>query len=204
MNILIACEESQVVCEAFRKKGHNAYSCDLQECSGGHPEWHLQHDIAIELEKEWDMIIAFPPCTYLTCTGNKWFKPEFKERFPTREADRAEAIDFFMKIVNAKSKKIAIENPVGVMSSRYRKPDQIVHPFHFGDKARKRTCFWLKNLPKLVPTNIVEPEYKLYNSKRGGKSKYPLMWAGKHSSIERSKTFQGIADAMADQWGKII
>jgi len=207
MNVLIACEESQTVCMAFRKLGHEAYSCDLQECSGGHPEWHLQMDVfeAIKLKK-WDLMVAHPECTRLTVTANKWYKPEYAERFPNIHTEREQAVEFFMKIANADIPRIAIENPVGIMSTKYRKPDQIIQPWQFGDKAVKRTCLWLKGLPKLKHTNIVEPEYVIYNSKKSksGKSKYPMMWAGGHTSKDRSKTFQGIADAIADQWSGLL
>ena len=203
MKILVACEESQIVCKAFRVKGHEAFSCDIQPTSGTHPEYHIQGDVMEQLDKGWDMMIAHPPCTYLCVSGNKWFKPEFRERFPTRQQDRKDAIEFFMKLVNAPIKKVAIENPVCIMSSRWRKPDQIIQPWQFGDKEIKKTCLWLKNLPQLMPTKIVEPEYKIYNSstKKSGKSKYSLLWTKRTDSKYRSKTFQGIADAMANQWG---
>ena len=204
MKILVACEESQAVCIEFRKLGHEAFSNDIIDCSGEHPEWHLKMDVfeAIKLH-DWDMMIAFPPCTYLTVTANRWYKPEFEERYPTRKQDRVDAINFFMGIANAPIDKIAIENPVGIMSSNWRKPDQIIQPYQFGDKAVKKTCLWLKGLPKLVSTEIVEPEYKEYNSstKKSGKSKYPLLWTGKANARLRSKTFPGIAKAMAEQWG---
>ena len=141
MKILIACEESQAVTIAFREKGHEAYSCDIQECSGGHPEWHIKGDVLEQLGKKWDMIIAFPPCTYLTVTGNKWMKPEFKDRFPTREQDRKDGIDFFMKFVNADCQKIVIENPVGIMSTEHKKPTQIIQPYYFGDEAKKQHAY---------------------------------------------------------------
>ena len=203
MKILVACEESQIVCKAFRVKGHEAFSCDIQPTSGTHPEYHIQGDVMEQLDKGWDMMIAHPPCTYLCVSGNRWFKPKFSERFPTRQQDRNDAIEFFMKLVNARIEKIAIENPVCIMSSVWRKPDQIIQPWQFGDKAIKKTCLWLKNLPKLIPTKIVEPEYKIYNSstKKSGKSKYPVLWTKQTDSKSRSKTFQGIADAMANQWG---
>lgn len=214
MKILVACEESQAVTIEFRKRGHEAYSCDIQDCSGGHPEWHIKGDVLEQLKKEWDMIIAFPPCTFLTVTGNKWMKSEFKERFPTRQQDRKDAIDFFMKIANAKCNKIAIENPVGIMSSEYRKPDQIIQPFYFGDEAKKTTCLWLKNIHPLIhhaeddlffkKTHVSEGKFHIYPDGR----KDP-MWhvesmkipPGPERSKARSKTFPGIAKAMAEQWG---
>ena len=163
MNVLIACEESQAVCKAFREKGHEAYSCDIIECSGGHPEWHIMQDviplldgnckfettdgITHYIEGKWDMIIAFPPCTFLTVTGNRWFNVEkYGEKAIQRMKDREQAIDFFMQFVNAHCERIAIENPIGGMSTRYRKPDQIIQPYEYGHHARKATCLWLKNL----------------------------------------------------------
>jgi len=202
MKILVACEESQTVTIEFRKRGHEAYSCDIEPCSGDHPEWHLQQDVVPLLSEKWDMIIAFPPCTYLTCTGNKWFKPEYKDRFPTREKDREDAIKFFMGIAGADCPRIAIENPVGIMSTRWRKPDQIIQPYQFGHEEKKTTCLWLKGLPALEHTNIVEP--KLHQIKNG---KYEPKWhmdtmhlPAKERSKARSKTFPGIAQAMATQW----
>jgi hypothetical protein len=203
MKILIACEESQRVCEAFRKKGHEAYSCDILPCSGGHPEWHIQGDVLEHLNENWDMMIAHPPCTYLTCTGNRWFLPKYKDRFPTREQDRKDAIEFFTKLINAPIEKICVENPVGIMSRIIRKPEQIIQPFQFGHKEAKKTCLWLKNLPLLKQTKIVEPEYTTFKSGKRMATWYceALKLPAKERSILRSKTFQGIADAMADQWG---
>lgn len=205
MKVLVACEESQRVCTAFRERGHEAYSCDILECSGGHPEWHIQDDVSKHLEG-WDLIIAHPPCTYLTTTGNKWFKPEYRDRFPNRVKQREDAISFFMSLVNAPCHRIAIENPVGVMSGIYRKPDQYIQPFWFGDAERKRTGLWLKNLPLLVPTDMVEP--KIYYCYSGCTEpnwhmetmKLPL----EERSRARSKTFPGIAKAMAEQWGDFV
>ena len=154
IKVLVACEESQRVCVAFREKGHEAYSCDIIEPSGGHPEWHIMQDVlpllngkcsfktmdGVEhtVEDRWDMIIAHPPCTYLTLAGNKWFKPEFESRFPERRIQREEAVEFFMKFANADCEKIVIENPVCIMSSRWRKPDQYIEPFMFGDPEKKK------------------------------------------------------------------
>lgn len=202
MRVLVACEESQEVTIELRKLGHEAYSCDILNCSGGHPEWHIKGDVIEQLNNGWDIMIGFPPCTRLTVTANKWYKPEYADRFPNIHEERKEAVKFFMALANANIKKIALENPVGIMSTRWRKPNQIIQPWQFGDKAVKRTCLWLKNLPELKPTEIVEPEYVIYNSKsnKSGKSKYPMMWAGGHSAKDRSKTFHGIAKAMAMQW----
>src|SRR5690606_34522203 len=136
--ILVACEESQAVTIEFRKLGHEAFSCDLLPCSGGHPEWHIQEDVVGVLKQKWDMIIAFPPCTFLTVTGNRWFNIErYGDKAIKRHQDRKEAIDFFMMFANADCEHIAIENPIGVMSSEWRKPDQIIHPYYFGDPERK-------------------------------------------------------------------
>ena len=206
LSILIACEESQVLCKAFRELGYEAYSCDVLPCSGGYPEWHFQCDVLNIINDGWGMIIGHPPCTYLTVTGNKWMKPEFKDRFPNRIQQREDAIKFFMAIANANCDKIAIENPVGIMSSVWRKADQYVHPYYFGDPHSKKTGLWLKGLPKLVPTNIVEPEMYVYKDGR----KDP-MWHIESLKLPpderakvRSKTFQGFANAMADQWSNIF
>ena len=207
MSVLIACEESQAVTKEMRALGVEAYSCDIEPCSGGHPEWHIQGDVTTLLKQEWDLIIAFPPCTYLTVTGNKWMKPEFADRFPTRQQDRIDAIAFFMKFVNAKCERIAIENPIGIMSSMYRKPNQIVQPFHFGEAERKSTCLWLKGLPPLVSTNIVEPVVIKYKNGKGTDSPWhmeTMKLPPKERAALRSKTFIGIANAMASQWGVLV
>ncbi len=217
MAVLIACEESQAVCIEFRKLGVEAYSCDILPCSGGHPEWHLQTDVLNILNNSWDAIIAFPPCTYLTVTANKWMKPEYKHRFPNRHKHRQEAIDFFLQVANANSEFIAIENPVGVISSVYRKPDQIINPYYFGDPVPKKTCLWLKKLPPLIHTKQptlfepqsthVEPEFVI--GKRDGKKYSKIHYETPSLDPEerrkiRSKTFPGIAKAMAEQWSKVI
>ena len=205
MKVLIACEESQEVCKAFRALGHKAYSCDIIECSGGHPEWHLKQDVIPLLNEKWDMIIAFPPCTYLTVTGNRWFNVDrYGEKAIQRKKCREDAIRFFMAFANADCDKIAIENPVGVMSTVYRKQDQIVHPYLFGDPERKGTCLWLKGLPKLKPTNIVEPNIIAYKNGKGTDSTWHMNTIGlpkQERAKLRSKTFPGIAKAMAEQWG---
>jgi hypothetical protein len=216
MKVLVGCEESQEVTKAFRALGHEAYSCDIIPCSGGCPQWHIISDVIKVIQGgffntqngdlhslfHWDMGIFFPPCTFLTCTGNKWFKPEFESRFPTRKKDRELAVDFFMKIANSPIDKIAIENPIGIMSTRFRKPDQIVHPYMFGEPERKATCLWLKGLPKLIPTNIIKPEIYTYaNGKTDSIWHMKTMKLPKNQrSIERSKTFTGFAKAMAEQW----
>lgn len=206
MRILIACEESQAVTKEFRKLGHDAYSCDILPCSGGHPEWHLQQDVTELLKQEWDMIIAFPPCTHIAVSGAKHFEQKRKD------GRQQQGIDFFMLFVNCKCEKIAIENPIGIMSGIYRKPDQIIQPYMFGDPVKKTTCLWLKGLPKLKETENVENEVKYYTSKNGAKMSE---WYAKQIEINgkkygynteefkkhRSKTFPGIAKAMAEQWG---
>mgnify|MGYP003630218415 CR=1 FL=1 len=228
MKILVGCEESQSVTIELRKLGHEAFSCDIQECSGGHPEWHLKMDIfkAIDL-KEWDMGIFFPECTYLTVSANKWYKDMPPRKSGTlvgaeRREARETAINFFMRLYNCKIPKIAIENPIGVMSSRFRKPDQVLQPWMFGHGEAKGTCLWLKNLPLLIPTNYAEP--KQYKCKCGNVFELELgkygccnseakpLWDNQTKSGQnklspskdraklRSKTYPGIAKAMANQW----
>lgn len=231
MNVLIACEESQRVCKEFRELGHNAYSCDILDCSGGHPEWHIKDDalriingyengygapfyttcdgVAHKTPERWDLIIAHPPCTYLTVAGNRWFnEKKYGDKARERALKREVAIDFFMAFITANCDKIAVENPVGIMSTVYRKPDQIIQPFQFGEHARKATCLWLINLPKLEPTNIVDPGEILYGGYsvgahadgRGEDGKF-LRYNDPELARLRSKTFPGIAKAMASQWG---
>lgn len=205
MKVLIACEESQEVCKAFRLLGHEAFSCDIQECSGGYPEWHIQGDVLPLLQEKWDLIIAHPPCTYLTVAGNRWFKEEkYGEKAVERKRLREEAVEFFMKFARADCEKIAIENPIGIMSTRWRKPDQIINPYNFGDPFEKRTCLWLKGLPLLHHTKEVQPEErKKYDSGRTLPSWYANAWSlpSKERAKIRSKTFTGMARAMAEQWG---
>ena len=234
-NVLIACEESQTVCKAFRKLGFNAFSCDILPCSGGHPEWHLHCDVLgvirdkrgiletgdeFVLNGEWDLMIAHPPCTYLSVSGARWYyHPDDKDlpieqrrphpNFPTRAQDRKKAIEFFLALANADIQHIAIENPVGIMSKLFHKPNQIVQPYWFGDEATKTTCLWLKNLPQLTPTKIVGKGERVVLS--SGKS-LPKWYSDSFNtkiSTEmrrtlRSKTFQGFADAMAEQWSKLL
>ena len=220
MKVLVACEESQRVCIEFRKLGHEAYSCDIEPCSGGHPEWHIQDDVlpllngncdfrtvngdTHHLISKWDLIIAFPPCTYLTVTGNRWFNIDrYGEKAIQRHKDRKDAIDFFMTFANADCEKIAIENPVGIMSSEWRKPNQIINPWQFGDAFEKKTCLWLKGLPELTHTNIVKiPPRKKFDSGKSMPSWYAEAWhlPKEERAKLRSKTFPGIAKAMAQQW----
>jgi len=185
MQILVACEESQAVTKEFRRLGHEAYSCDIQPCSGGHPEWHIQDDVLKVINDGWDMMIAFPPCTHLSSSGARWFKE--------KQADgrQQEAIDFFIVLANAPIEKIAIENPIGIMSTKWRKPDQIIQPWQFGHGETKSTCLWLKNLPLLQPTNIVD----------GREQRIWKMAPSPERTRLRSKTFSGIARGMAEQWG---
>jgi site-specific DNA-cytosine methylase len=204
MRILVACEESQALTNRFRELGHEAFSCDILPCSGGHPEWHLQQDVTPLLKEKWDMIIAFPPCTYLTVTGNRWFNiNRYGEKAVKRHQYRKEAIKFFMMFANADCDYIAIENPVGIMSSEWRKPDQIIQPWQFGDPYEKKTCLWLKGLPKLEPTNIVEPPKRTeFASGKSMPTWYADAWKlpKEERAKLRSKTFDGIANAMAVQW----
>ena len=192
MRVLVACEESQAVCIAFRERGHEAYSCDLQECSGGHPEWHIQDDVLKYLKYKWDLMIAHPPCTHLAVSGARWFKEGVKPMYLQEEG-----VSFFMELVNAPIEKIAVENPICIMSTRYRKPDQIINPFQFGHPEQKKTCLWLKNLPKLKETNNV---YE-YMMSLPIQERTRIHWLGSNKSKERSKTYSGIAKAMAEQWG---
>ena len=199
--VLIACEESQAVTKEMRALGVEAYSCDIEPSSGGHPEWHIQGDVTPLLEQEWDMIIAFPPCTHLAVSGAAWFEQKRKD------GRQQQGIDFFMLFANAKCSRVVIENPVGVMSSIWRKPDQIIQPFEYGEPFSKKTCLWLKGLPLLVTTNIVDKgEQVKYAS---GKS-MPKWYADafklppKERATLRSKTFPGIAKAMATQWGLLV
>ena len=227
MKVLVACEESQEVCKAFRERGHEAYSCDIQECSGGHPEWHIKGNVLPlirmggvrfqtangdwhEAPEQWDIVIAHPPCTYLTVSGNRHFAEDrYGAKAHGRYMDRIDGIRFFMEFACCNAKRIAIENPIGIMSSVYRKPDQIIQPYEYGHPVRKATCLWLRNLPKLQPTDIVEQgEYDEYGFSIGGALRYAtdengkiISWNDPRTAKERSKTYHGIAQAMAEQWG---
>jgi len=186
MDILVACEESQIVTSELRKLGHNAFSCDILPTSGIHPEWHIKGDAIKEAYLGvWDMMIAFPPCTHLASSGARWFEQKRKD------GRQKESVDFFMMLVNSPIDKIAIENPIGIMSNIYRKPNQIIQPWQFGHGETKSTCLWLKNLPELKPTNIVE----------GREQRIWKMPPSQDRAKLRSKTFPGIAKAMAEQWG---
>ena len=220
MKILIACEESQRICEAFRKLGCEAYSCDILECSGSHPEWHIQHNVLPILngccefttadgtkhtiDEPWDLLIAHPPCTYLTNTGNRWFNEEkYGDKARERKVLREEAANFFMEFARTNARHWAIENPVGYMNSHYRKPDQIIQPYEFGDPARKATCLWLYNLPLLKPTNIVEPKLQYLKSGKTMDLEYSNAPKAERAKL-RSRTYPGIAMAIADQWSKVL
>ena len=219
--VLVACEESQTVCKAFRARGHEAYPCDIQEPSGGHPEWHILGDVlpilngrcefttmdgqAHRIDCKWDLIIAHPPCTYLTVTGNRWFNVErYGDKAVQRIKDREEAAEFFMAFANADCDHIAVENPVGYMSTYWRKPDKIIQPWMFGDAEEKKTCLWLKGLPNLIETNIVAPPSRVrFDSGKSMPKWYADAWhlPKEERSKLRSKTFEGISKAMAEQWG---
>jgi hypothetical protein len=209
MRILVACEESQAVTKELRKLGHEAFSCDLLPCSGGYPEWHYQQDVFEVIDKGWDMMIAHPPCTFLAVSGARWLYNKDGSKNQERWKNQAEALDFVQRLMDAPIDKIAIENPISVISSNIRKPEQIIQPWMFGDKAQKSTCLWLKNLPLLEPTDIVEKgEFIEFISKKGVKKKQPKWYfdALKNAKTPaerrtlRSKTFKGIAEAMAKQW----
>ena len=194
MNVLVACEESQEVCKAFLERGHNAFSCDVQPCGGGLPGRHILGDVRQVFGSYWDLIVAFPPCTHLSSSGARWWK--------AKQADgrQQEAIDFFMSIADQDCQKIAIENPIGIMSTAWRKPDQIIQPWQFGHPESKSTCLWLKGLPKLEPTKILDlpKSGRWSNQTPSGQNK--LGPSADRAKI-RSKTYAGIARAMAEQWG---
>ena len=220
--ILVACEESQATTKAFRELGYEAFSCDLLPCSGGHPEWHFQEDVfeVIKREPKFDLMVAHPPCTFLAGSGVQWLShPDdkhlpFDERrphpkYPNRRQDMLDSVEFVKSLYNTDIEHVVIENPVGLLSSRWRKPDQIVQPYMFGDEATKTTCLWLKNLPQLAPTDIVgKGDRTVFSS---GKS-HPKWYADALKNAKtkeerqtlRSKTFPGMAKAFAEQWGTFL
>lgn len=204
MRILVACEESQAVTIELRNLGHEAYSCDIIPCSGGHPEWHLQQDVAPLLEQKWDMIIAFPPCTYLSNAGACRLYPQKGVLNEARYKKGLEAKEFFMKILNADCEKIAVENPVHSKIFNTPKHTQEVQPYQFGHPYSKKTRLWLKGLPPLVPTCIMDnyTPFLPAGTSRKDKSKYGAKQCA-HNGFDRSKTFPGIAKAMAEQWAGI-
>lgn len=234
MRVLISCEESQTICKAFRKLGHQAYSNDLLWCSGGHPEWHIIGDTLEVMNggvflteagtlidiHEWDLMISHPPCTYLSSSGVQWLShPDDKElpfeerrphpKYPTRRQDMLDSVEFVKALYEAPIDHIAIENPIGLLSSKWRKPDQIIQPWMFGDEATKSTCLWLKDLPLLTPTNIVgKGEKVVYASGKSHPKWYADALAKAKTKEERqtlrSKTFQGIADAIASQYSEYL
>jgi len=213
MKVLIACEESQATCKEFRLLGHEAYSCDLLPCSGGHKEWHIQGDAIKEAYSgKYELMIAHPPCTYLAVSGARWLYNKDGTKNQERWNNQEEGLNFVRKLLNAPIKHIALENPISVISSYIRKPDQIVQPYMFGDEAQKSTCLWLKNLPLLKPTNIVgKGEFIEFISKDGKKKRQPKWYfeALKNAKTTeerrtlRSKTFTGMAKAFAEQWGNL-
>lgn len=224
LKILIACEESQAITKEFRSLGYDAFSCDLLPCSGGHPEWHIQGDVFEIIDQGWDLMIAHPPCTFLSASGAAWYyHPEDKHlpidqrrphpNYPNRHKDRQDAIDFVRKLADADIPRIAIENPIGSLSSAWRKPDQIIQPWMFGDKASKATCLWLKGLPLITPTDVVDRGEFFKWTDKNGKVKRQPMWYYKALSEAktpaqrrtlRSKTFTGMAKAIANQWSKVL
>lgn len=223
MNVLIACEESQAITKEFRKLGVNCFSCDIVKCSGDMPQFHIKDDCLKYINGDcnittedgsnyyidkWDLIIAHPPCTYLTVTGNRWFNIEkYGNKAIERMKERKKAIDFFLKFTNASCKHVMIENPVGVMSTIYRKPDQIIQPWMFGDEAEKKTCLWLKNLPLLKETEIVKPPERIkFKSGKTMPAWYAKAWklSKEERSKLRSKTFPGFAKAIAHQYYNYI
>lgn len=205
MRVLVACEESQAVTKEFRALGHEAFSCDIQDCSGGHPEWHIKGDVLAILNDGWDMMIAFPPCTYFSRAGNGWFNiDKYGERAVERYKKREEAFKFTMMLANSNIEKIAIENPPGYLNTKWRKPDQIFQPWMFGDEFQKATCLWLKKLPILLPTKIVgkgEIHVRKNGQRKAAWQEFAIKLPADERAKFRSKTLPGIARAMATQWG---
>jgi len=214
MKVLVACEESQAITKEFRKLGHEAYSCDLIPCSGGHPEWHIQGDALKEAYSgKYDLMIAHPPCTFLAVSGNRWLYNKDGSKNQERWENRDKALLFVKQLMDAPIKHIAIENPISVISSQIRKPNQIVQPYMFGDKASKQTCLWTKNLPLLKPTDVVDKGDFFEWTDKNGKKKRQAQWymdaLAKAKTPEerrtlRSKTFPGMARAIATQYSEYI
>ena len=211
LKVLVACEESQATCKELRALGCEAYSCDLLPCSGGRPEWHIQGDALVEAYSgKYDLMVAHPPCTYLAVSGARWLYNKDGSKNLERWENQEEGLNFVRKLMDAPIEHIAIENPISVISSHIRKPDQIVHPYHFGDSISKSTCLWLKNLPLLEHTNIVSKgEFVEWKCKKTGKTKRQAKWyldalaqakTKQERQTLRSKTFPGMARAMATQW----
>lgn len=199
MRVLVACEESQRVCIAFRNKGHEAYSCDIQDCSGGHPEWHIKGDVLQIIKDGWDLMIAHPPCTYLTNAGAVHYFGKKAKNIEERKIKGFQAKVFFIQLLEAPINRICIENPYPLKMFALPPYTQIIQPFEHGHPFKKKTCLWLKNLDPIIPTHIVEnpQSTKIAGNwfNKGG---------GKDRQKERSKTFPGIANAMAEQWGNLI
>jgi hypothetical protein len=210
LDIIVGCEKTQAVCNELRKLGHNAFSCDTLPCSGGHPEWHLQMDIFEALKlRDWVLGIFFPPCTHLAVSGAAWFEQKRKD------GRQQQGIDFFMALQNTDIPYTATENPVGIMSKIYRKPDQIIQPYYFGDEFQKTTCLWLKNLPPLYHnsevnlfddniTHVGKGEFIEFESGKRMAKWYALLRRDDARGDIRSKTFPGIAHAMATQWSEYV
>jgi len=194
MKILIACEKSQTVCKEFRIKGHEAYSCDIEDCTGENPEWHIKDDVLNHIHKYWDLMIAHPPCTDLAVSGARWFKEKKKN------GQQKKSIDFFMEFTKTKIPKVCIENPVGIMSSIYKKPTQIIQPYYFGHPEFKATCFWLKGLPRLNGTNILNPPNKDDAEWNSWNRVHKCPPSANRKEL-RAWKYNLIAKAMADQWG---
>ena len=219
--LLVCCEESQRVCTAFRERGWEAYSCDIEPCSGGHPEWHIQQDVlplingdcefdTVDgehhiIKGEWDLLICHPPCTYMSKAGARWMYPKAGVINPERLALALEAKEFFMQFVNAKCKYIAIENPRPLKVIKLPNPSQVIQPYEYGEPYSKATLLWNKNIPNLIPTEILSKHTPWMPSNtgafsRGGKGSHGVA----HNAKDGSKTFEGVARAMADQWGSYI
>lgn len=203
MRILIACEESQTVCKEFRKIGHEAFSCDIIECSGGHPEWHIKADVLEIIKIGWDMMIAFPPCTYISRAGACRMYPKARIVDSERLKLAMNAKDFFMKLLNAPIERIAIENPQPLSIVGLPKPTTYVQPYEFGHPYSKKTLLWLKGLPPLMPTQLIADYEPFLPSNTGGKKRGHKYMYKSISQKDSSKTFPGIARAMAEQWGNI-
>lgn len=205
MKVLIACEESQTICKAFRELGHEAYSCDIQDCSGGHPEWHLKQDVLPLLKQHWDLIIAHPPCTYMSKAGARWMYPKAGQISKERYRLSQEAKTFFMEFYNLNCKYMAIENPVPLKVVGLPEPTQKIQPFEYGEPYSKATLLWLKGLPKLKPTKILSEYTPWLPSNTSGFSRGKGGSRGiAHDQRTASKTFNGIAKAMAQQWSDFI
>jgi hypothetical protein len=205
LKVLIACEESQTTCKAFRALGHEAYSCDIQDCSGGHPEWHIKGDALQIINQDWDLIIAHPPCTFMSKAGARWMYPTAGNLSEERFRLSQEAKAFFMEFYNCKCEHVAIENPQPLKVVGLPKHTQVIQPFYFGEPYSKKTLLWLKGLPNVVPTHFVKEHVpwiasntSQFSKGRGGSNGVA------HSAKMRSKTFAGIARAFAAQWSEYL